>query len=266
MIDIGANLADSSFDPDRERVIDAALDAGVTQLVLTGSHVGVSERATALARTRPGLLFATAGVHPHHADDCPEDWLERLEALTSDPCVVAVGECGLDFFRDLSPRDIQRQRMEEHIDLAERTGLPMFLHERDASEMMLDVLREHRGRISRAVIHCFTGVGETLDAYLDLDLHIGITGWICDERRGMHLRDLVRRIPAERLMIETDAPYLLPRTIRPRPKSRRNEPRYLAYVRDLVAECRGEAPEACSERTTATARAFFDLAPPPNAS
>lgn len=265
MIDIGANLADSSFDHDRERVIDAALEAGVDQLVLTGSHVEVSERAAEVARSRPGVLFATAGVHPHHADDCDEGWLARLERLTAEDHVVAVGECGLDFFRDLSPRDAQRERLEEHVALAERSGLPLFLHERDAADVMIEMMRACRNRFSRGVVHCFTGAEEALDAYLDLDLHIGITGWICDERRGLHLRDLIRRIPADRLMIETDAPYLLPRTIRPRPKSRRNEPRFLTYVRDMVAESRGETPEECSERTSATARAFFDLAPPPRA-
>lgn len=138
--------------------------------------------------------------------------------------------------------------------------MPVFLHEREAHADFAAILAKHRSRIPRAVVHCFTGSGEALARYLDLDLHIGLTGWICDERRGMHLRDLASRIPSDRLMIETDAPYILPRTIRPKPKSHRNEPALISYVLDAVAAARGESAADLARSTTATARAFFGLA------
>jgi TatD DNase family protein len=143
--------------------------------------------------------------------------------------------------------------------LAGDLGMPVFLHERDAHERFVAIVNEHRERLGRAVIHCFTGSAEELDSYLELDLHVGITGWICDERRGLHLRELIPRIPMERLMLETDSPYLLPRDLNPRPKSRRNEPAHLTHVLNTVAGCYGLAPEEVARASTATAREFFAL-------
>jgi TatD DNase family protein len=173
--------------------------------------------------------------------------------------VVAVGETGLDFFRDFSPRDVQEQSFVEHIELAVELQMPMFLHMREAHDHFFAILREYRDKLPDVVVHCFTGEENELRDYLDLDCHIGITGWICDERRGHHLRDFVGLIPAGRLMIETDAPYLLPRDIRPKPKTRRNEPLHLPHILRVIAAARGEAPEATAEHTTRAARAFFSL-------
>ncbi len=170
-----------------------------------------------------------------------------------------MGECGLDFNRDFSPRSQQERVLEEHLQLAAETGLPVFLHERDADQRMIELLRHFRDRLSAAVIHCFTGEKRALYGYLDMDLHIGITGWICDERRGTHLHPLVRDIPAGRLMLETDAPYLLPRTLRPKPKSGHNEPAFLTEVLREVARHRGETEVELARHTTATARRFFRL-------
>ena len=153
--------------------------------------------------------------------------------------MVAVGECGLDYFRDFSPRDLQRRAFGWQLELAAATGKPVFLHQRDAHDDFIAILREHRVS-ERGVAHCFTAGEKERDAYLELGLHIGITGWINDERRGLHLREVVKGIPADRLMIETDAPYLLPRDIRPAPKTRRNEPTYLPYVVRAIAAARGE--------------------------
>jgi len=259
LIDIGANLSDASFASDRTQVIERALAAGVSRMVLTGTTAAASAAAFELARTRPGTLFSTAGVHPHHASDCDHRAIESFRALAAAPEVVAIGECGLDFYRDLSPRDQQVRALEAHIRLASELGLPLFLHERNAHDAMADLLRPQRHTFSRAVVHCFTGDEDALRAYLELDLHIGITGWICDERRGSHLRDIVRLVPPDRLMIETDAPYLLPRTIRPRPKSRRNEPAYLPHVLDMIANSVGSPREEVAAATTATAEQFFAL-------
>jgi TatD DNase family protein len=260
LIDIGANLAHDSFDADRDAVLARARAAGVVQMVVTGSSEQATRRAIELSRAHPGGLFATAGVHPHHAADLTSETLPALQALAREPEVRAVGECGLDYFRDFSPRDLQRRAFGWQLELAKSTNKPVFLHQRDAHDDFLAILKEHDVR--QGVAHCFTGGELERDAYLEQGLHIGITGWINDERRGQHLRQVVRDIPADRLMIETDAPYLLPRDIRPAPRNRRNEPMYLPWVVRAIALARGEEPEAVALFTTRTARRFFALPSP----
>jgi TatD DNase family protein len=182
-----------------------------------------------------------------------------LRQLLQHPRVKAVGECGLDFNRDFSPRPQQEKALEAQLALAVQLQMPVFLHERDASARLLAILKDYRDHLPAAVVHCFTGERQALFAYLDMDLHIGITGWICDERRGTHLHPLMSSIPGTRLMLESDAPYLLPRSLRPKPKSGRNEPAFLPEVLREVALHRGESLEQTAAQTTACARAFFDL-------
>lgn len=257
MIDIGVNLTNRRFAKDLDAVLARAADAGVDRVVITGTSVAASRDAAAMADARG--QYATAGVHPHDAKSCDDTTLDVLASLASRERVVAIGECGLDFDRDFSPRPVQERWFEAQLELAARLGLPVFLHERAAHARFVEILRAHRDALVGAVIHCFTGTRDELSAYLDLDLHIGITGWICDERRGTHLVEDVKLIPEGRLMIETDAPYLFPRTMRPRPKSGRNEPAFLTYVRDAVAEARGESREAVAAHTTEAAERFFGL-------
>jgi len=259
LIDIGANLTHESFHQDLDAVLARATTHGVGRMIVTGASREGSEHALLLARASEGRLFATAGVHPHHAIDYDEATHDTLRRLAAEPEVRAVGETGLDYNRNFSPRDIQRAVFERQLGIAVEFGMPVFLHQRDAHEDFIAILRQYRDRLPAAVVHCFTDTGEALRDYLDLDCHIGITGWICDERRGAHLRDLVREIPANRLMLETDAPYLLPRTIRPAPKDRRNEPMYLAHIRDEIARDRGESPETLTASSVRTTEAFFNL-------
>jgi TatD DNase family protein len=259
LIDIGANLTGKAFAADLEPVIERARRAGVATIVVTGTSVAASRAAAALASDRAPMLYATAGVHPHEASSFDERGLEALRALAGQPAVRALGECGLDYNRNFSPRAAQLRAFEAQLELAAELELPVFLHDREAHEDMVALLRRYRDRLRGGVVHCFTGVRQELRAYLDLDLHIGITGWICDERRGLHLRELVRDIPAGRLMLETDAPYLLPRTLRPAPASRRNEPAFLPLVLEAVAECVRRAVDQVAAETTRTARSFFAL-------
>lgn len=259
LIDIGANLAHDSFDSDRDEVLQRASDAGVTRLVLTGSSESSNHDALRLAKSRPGRLWSTAGVHPHHASEYSDDVHDDIRALLDEPEVVAVGECGLDYFRNFSPPAAQQTAFERQLDLAQASGLPVFLHQRDAQPEFLEILKPRLSGLSRAVAHCFTGTEAELRELLDLDLYIGITGWICDERRGVHLKESVGLIPDERLMIETDAPYLLPRTLKPKPKTRRNEPAWLVEVLRVVAEARGQSVAAVAESTTRAAETFFAL-------
>ena len=259
LIDIGANLTHDSFDEDRAEMMQRASDAGVTRMIITGSSDQGSRDAAALAETAPGRLYATAGVHPHHAADFDTASAELIAKLATKDAVVAVGECGLDYFRNFSPRADQLRAFRSQLEVAAATGLPVFLHQRDAHDDFVEVLEPMLPSLSRAVAHCFTGEGESLREYLQMGLWIGITGWICDERRGAHLYDIVPLIPDDRLLIETDAPYLLPRTLQPRPKTRRNEPAFLTEVLRVVAEARGQSEEHVAAITTANAIRFFDL-------
>ncbi len=259
LVDIGINLAHDSYERDRAEVIARARQAGVVAMIVTGSTLEDSARAIALCRGRPGMLRATAGVHPHHATTLREGDAPRLADLLADPMTVAAGECGLDYFRNFSPPAEQRRAFGLQLRLARDHSRPLFLHQRDAHADFLAMLREHADLASRAVLHCFTGgVGELEDC-LAVGLHIGVTGWVCDERRGQALRESVVRIPGDRLMLESDGPYLLPRTLQPKPPHRRNEPMYLPFVLAAVAQCRGQEPQAVAAAATAIACRFFGL-------
>ena len=259
LIDIGANLSHESFAHDLADVLSAARSAGLEHLVVTGTSVATSMQAADLAATQPGLLSSTAGIHPHDATSFTSDSIQQLQQLAARPEVVAIGETGLDFYRDFSPREQQEQAFAEQLQLAVATGLPIFLHQRDAHTRFHHILREQRDHLSRGVVHCFTGTRQELFAYLDLDMYIGITGWICDERRGLDVLHLLPDIPPERLLLETDAPYLLPRNIRPKPKERRNVPANLRWVLHQVATRLDRPAHDIAVETTANARRFFAL-------
>ena len=259
LVDIGANLAHKSFDDDRREVLQRAAEAGVAKIIVTGSSDDSNVQAAALAESNPAILCSTAGVHPHHASDYTDESDALIRKLVQKDVVVAIGECGLDYFRNFSPREAQLDAFRRQLEIAKEAGLPVFLHQRDAHDDFVEVLESTLPDISRAVAHCFTGEGESLHEYIAMGLYIGITGWICDERRGQHLHDIVSIIPDDRLLIETDAPYLLPRTIRPKPKTRRNEPAFLPEVLKTVAEARGQSADHIARITTENATRFFDL-------
>ena len=258
MIDIGVNLAHAAFDKDRDAVVQRAKAAGVAAMIVTGTSVAASRAALALADPSAGL-YATAGVHPHDAAKASGGWLDELAALAAHPAVVAIGETGLDYHRRYSPAADQRRVFRAQVELAAATGKPLFVHDRDSGGETLSILAEFSGDLGNCVIHCFTGSAAELAAYLGAGYSIGITGWICDERRGGELAELAPRIPAECLLIETDAPFLLPRTLRPRPPSGRNEPAFLAHVAARLAACRGEDAAALAELTHRNAQRFFAL-------
>lgn len=258
MIDIGANLTNPAFADDRDRVLERAAAAGVGAIIVTGTSIAGSQAARQLAEATPNL-FATAGVHPHDAGTVAPNWHAELEELVRSSHVVAIGEAGLDYYRSYSAHDQQRAVFRRQVELAVETGKPLFVHDRESGGDTRAILAEHRGLLSGCVIHCFTGTAAELEGYLEDGFHIGITGWICDDRRGREMAELVPHIPADKLMIETDAPYLLPRTISPRPRSRRNEPAFLTWVARRVAECRGEQPIEIEQRTHANAARFFRL-------
>lgn len=259
LIDIGINLTNNSFTSDLDQVLARAQQAGVATMVVTGTDLQESEKALELCQHYPQQLVCTAGVHPHDAKSCDGDWLRQLAALAREDAVRALGETGLDFNRNYSPPEQQIKVFEQQLELAAELGLPLFMHERDAHKQFHDMIRYYRDDLGDCVLHCFTGSKEELYACLDLDLHIGITGWICDERRGAHLLPLLKDIPLPRLMLETDGPYLLPRNLPEKPKNRRNEPANLPHICRFAAEHMSLSTEQLAQATTATATAFFRL-------
>jgi TatD DNase family protein len=258
LVDIGANLAHDSFDADRDAVLERARTAGVARIVVTGSSMESSRQALELARAHPGELYATAGLHPHHASEWSAGHAALFRELAGHGEVVALGECGLDYFRNYSPHADQQRAFTAQLALAADARKPVFLHQRDAHADFLPILREHRPQLAGAVAHCFTDTEAALEDYLSLGCYIGITGWICDERRGLPLRAAARRIPDDRLLIETDAPYLFPRTA-PKAAHRRNEPAYLPYVVRALAEARGQEEAHVAGITADNAARFFRL-------
>ena len=257
MIDIGANLTNSVFTDDLGEVLNRAKREGVQHIVVTGTNIQESQYAIALATKHGAYLSATVGIHPHNADDVKSDWLDTLEELTSSPHVVAVGEMGLDFCRNYSGRDAQRQVFEAQLDLAARVELPVFVHDRDTDGEVLAVLRRYAP--TKCVVHCFTGNSDELDGFIEEDFYIGVTGWICDERRGEELRRLAHRIPIDRLLVETDAPYLLSRTMSKVLGTRRNEPAYLKFVIAELARFRRCPESEIRDASVENACRFFDI-------
>ena len=255
LADIGANLGHAAFSQDLGETVQRARAAGVAHIVVTGTTVDETMAAIRIAEAH--RLYATAGVHPHHARDCGPQTLPALRELARHPRVVAIGECGLDFNRNYSPHPDQEKWFVAQLELGLELGRPLFLHSRDAHPRFHQILKHHG--VKHAVAHCFTGERAELHAYLELDLHIGITGWICDERRGRHLVDLVREVPRDRLLLETDSPYLTPRDLRPQPRARRNEPAFLPHIARAVADALGRPLDELAAETTANALRFFRL-------
>jgi TatD DNase family protein len=252
--DIGANLTHSAFRDDLPEVLARARAAGVDTVIVTGTSVEESRRALALG------LPCTAGVHPHHARECGPDTIPALREIAANPLVVAIGECGLDFNRNYSPHPDQEKWFRAQIEFSFSVSKPLFLHSRDAHPRFAQILKEMK--VEKAVAHCFTGDKEELHAYLDLGLYVGITGWICDERRGKHLLELVRDIPRDRLLVETDAPYLTPRDLRPQPKARRNEPAFLPHIVAAIARALGRPAAEVAAETARNAQELFSLKAP----
>lgn len=263
MIDIGVNLTNRAFEGDRAAVLDRARAVGVEAMVVTGTDLDESRKAMELCADDPAYLYSTAGVHPHDAKDCDGETIETLRTLLAEDCVKAVGECGLDFNRNYSPPAVQREWFEKQVILACEVQMPLFVHEREAAQDLLEILDRHAGTggdgLPPVVVHCFTAGKAELCAYLERGFHIGITGWICDERRGQELQEIVPRIPLDRLMIETDSPFLLPRSLRPKPRGRRNEPAYLVEIRNTLADLLDISADELAEATIRTSRAFFAI-------
>lgn len=259
LIDIGVNLSHSQLLPHIDEILSQSLAADVKHIVVTGTSIEESKTAIKLAQEHPQMLSATCGIHPHDAQDWNSETLETLHHLIAHKEVKAVGETGLDFNRNYSPKVDQIHAFENQIELAIQHNKPLFLHQRDAHDSLFEILKNNRGKLPKVVIHCFTDNKKALFDYLDEDFYIGVTGWVCDPKRGQELQSLVPNIPLNRLMIETDAPYLLPKDIKPKPKSRHNQPYYLPHIAQSIATLYKLPVEHIAEASFSNSNDFFHL-------
>ncbi|OWZ05323.1 RNA 3'-phosphate cyclase [Phytophthora megakarya] len=265
VVDIGANLTSGQFRRDLPQVLRRAKHAGVDTIVITGTNVVESRRAIQLARlhaAQDATLFTTVGVHPHDAKDFDEHSTTeemRLMIASNGDVVVAIGECGLDFNRDYSPREAQMKAFGAQVALASELKMPLFVHEREAHEALVEVLNPfvESGVLPPTVVHCFTGTEKELGKYLDMGLYIGLTGFVCMEPRGLEVRNMVDQIPLDRLMIETDAPFMYPYAPGRQKKRARCEPKDIVAVVQTLASCYGITEEEITRATTENARRFF---------
>jgi TatD DNase family protein len=256
LFDIGANLTHKSFENDFEEVIKRSLLNGVGNICITGCDLRDSRRALSLAKKFPNNLISTCGIHPHYADSFSEKSEKEIQEICNDSLVKAIGETGLDFNRNYSDKKNQIKSFLAHIKLANSLNLPMFLHQRDAHEDFIDCLNKETPR-TKCVVHCFTGEKKELFNYLDRDFYIGLTGWICDPKRGSHLEELIPIIPLNRLLIETDSPYLLPKNLKV--KGRRNEPAFLDEILKKIMSERKESEKKITEMLLKNSLSFFNL-------
>ena len=232
-------------------------------MILTGTSVKNSEQSLVLAKKYPGKLFATAGIHPHDAKHFDGESISRLRKLLQDSQVISVGECGLDFDRDFSPRPVQETCYEAQLKLAVEVQKPLFLHERAAFTRFNNITDNYLSRLPKAVVHCFTGSLQEAKTYLDKGFYLGFTGAISDVRRFEHLKEVVKYTPLDRIMIETDAPFMrpknAPKNLTTKYHERRNEPAFLPFVAQTIAQFKGTSVEEIADQTRQTAKLFFGI-------
>jgi len=259
LIDIGLNLMHKQYNKDRINIMKEAQEVGVSKAIITGSSLASSKQAVEYASKHPDMLYSTCGVHPHDAKSCDENTIETLRNLAKNDCVVAIGECGLDYNRNFSPQNVQRKWFEKQVELAEELDMPLFLHDRESYDDFAKILRKHKTVAKRSVVHCFTGNKYEAEDYLDLGCYIGVTGWICDDRRNKELLEAIKVIPENRLMIETDGPFLIPRDFEVKVKGTRNEPKYLPHILRRISKEMGISEEKLGESVTSNTYEFFKI-------
>lgn len=262
-IDIGINLTNKQFQNDTDDVVQDALDADVSRMILTGTSVRNSEASSEIAKEYLGILYSTAGIHPHDAKSFDAQSISKLRNLLKQKHVVSVGECGLDFDRDFSPRNIQETCYKVQLELAIEVQKPLFLHERAAFTKFMEITKDYLPQLPKAVVHCFTGSLQEAKTYLDNGLYLGFTGAISDSKRFEHLKEVIQYVPLDRMMIETDAPFMLPKNIPnnllKKYHERRCEPAFLPFVAGTVAQFKGVSLDKIAEETTKNAKIFFGI-------
>jgi len=255
--DIACNFTHPSFSENLDKVIQDAETVNVKKFVLLCASLKDLEPIRLIQEISKSKFFITSGIHPHHASEI-EDLTEALllqKLKLNNP--NAIGETGLDYFRNISSPEAQKRSFEMHISIANELGLPLYLHQRDAHDDFIKILKNHVSPLPNFIVHCFTGTQAHLDDYLDLGGSIGLTGWICDARRNQDLRESIKSIPLERLMIETDCPYLMPRNLPSKPKNNINEPKNLPHIAKEISELMEIDVDKLMQATSKNAANFF---------
>ncbi|XP_046996066.1 3'-5' ssDNA/RNA exonuclease TatD [Schistocerca americana] len=281
LIDIGANLTNKKYGRDLDSVVQRAKDAGVQKIIVTGTSLRSSKEALRLTRIFPGTLYSTAGIHPHDAKSWTEGYLDDLRDIASNPECVAIGECGLDYNRDFSTPDMQREVLEKQVALACELRKPLLLHERDAHKDLIKILEKYKENLPSVVIHCFSGTFEEAESYIKMGIYLGITGYLCKDKSDNGVRKLLESgvIPLEQLMVETDSPFMYPNTraskLPPHVKEaltersltflqryctfQRNEPCSLPAIVEMVGAFMRKGPEEVALATAFNALKVFGL-------
>lgn len=236
LFDIACNFSSNRYDNDLHEVIKNAKNNNVTKFLVVSASINDVDKIYSIYQKYKSDCFFTIGTHPHHANEINSVSMKKMRILVQDLKPSSIGETGLDFFRNLSTLEEQIFAFEEQIKLSIEFNKPLFLHQRDAHDEFIKIIMKYKNDINKAVVHCFTGTQKQLDTYLNLGFCIGLTGWICDERRNVELRKSIKNIPLDRLMIETDSPYLIPRNLIIKPKNNRNEPSYLPHIAREIAD------------------------------
>lgn len=258
LIDIGANLTHPELYNQLDKIVENLKTADIKKVIITSSNLGDTKTALDIINLYPDLFYTTIGFHPHNAKDFSLEDIDKIHEYGKDKKIVAIGECGLDYYREYSTKEQQIYCFEEQLSIAESLKLPLFLHERYAHKDFTKILKSHINKIKNCVVHCFTGTENELKVYLDMGCYIGITGWISDTNRGKHLHDLLEYIPEDRLMIETDAPYLIPHNL-PFKHNGINEPSFLNFVAQTIAECLNKDINVIKEVTYNNTKKFFSI-------
>ena len=233
--DIACNFTSDRFNSDLNEVINRAMSNKISNFGLICSQLDDLDKLLDIYHKYSRNMFYTIGVHPHHANQINDEYLKKLKEAININRPHAIGETGLDFFRNLSSYEEQIFAFEEQIKIAIGLNKPLFLHQRDSHEDFIKILRKYADDINKAVVHCFTGTQAQLDDYLELDFYVGITGWICDKKRNVELRETIKNIPLSKLMVETDCPYLIPKDLPNKSKNNRNEPSNLNHIVSEIA-------------------------------
>ena len=256
-IDIACNFTHESFKHNLDEVINNAEQEGVEKFVLLCASLADISPIKVIQNNAPEKYFISAGIHPHHATEILEinhdALLNKLKSISPN----AIGETGLDYFRNISPPNIQKKSFGMHIEIAKELSLPLYLHQRDAHDDFIRIIKENISNFPKFVVHCFTGTQVELDEYLELGAYIGLTGWICDAKRNIDLRKSIKNIPIEKMMIETDSPYLIPKNLMDKPKKNINEPKYLPHIANEICELTGYGLEELKLATSNNAIEFF---------
>jgi TatD DNase family protein len=256
-IDIACNFTHPSLRENLETILKDAGKVNVNKFVLLCASLNDLALIQEIQIQDLSKYFITAGIHPHNANEVLNMGDQKLLDILKPVKPHAIGETGLDYFRNISPPDIQRDSFGMHIEVAKELGLPLYLHQRDSHDDFIQIIKDHSNNLPRFVVHCFTGSQKELEDYLNLGAYIGLTGWVCDEKRNKDLRVSIKNIPLDRLMIETDCPYLIPKNLPQKPNRNINEPKYLPHIASEISQLMDISLEELQKETYHNSIRFF---------